>query len=495
MKKIEIDFLKQNQKEIQDSMSFDEIKDKIRIEQTQERQQLVGKKIWNYGILLLLAIATIGLSLHTIQVEAKVYQQAVDFFQDYQLNSDGLTKAEMKKVYRDVTTSAFQYEKTGEVILESIQSYVPGYEISTEQITSGYLKSVWAYWNQIHETDQNHQKGIHYEIKGEYKKQANGEINMDQCVFTKRIDDEELWHVQLKQFYVTHYQVYPDQIILYGNNVLFKSSTEKTDSYVVVLNHAGELLWEKEWIETTNIYAVFYQTNDTYVVMSENNYQPNVLNYTKLDVKGNIILSKTHSFDEGTRIRKIVRLEHGFLVYLIHPSGTYQLIKISDDGDTVVGYHYEYDNRCYFFTDMLAYHGQLYLSGYAIPKPQNNTSNKGEIADVIDYIYEQHKGSISDEALVSILKDHYQAVLLVCNEETGELQTCYAQQGALGGMLSCNELGYLIWDVEMLDMATYSPSTSSFTIGGVNKKVEYIFAEDGNCIGKNHTDERIMFRR
>ena len=45
MKKIEIDFLKQNQKEIQDSMSFDEIKDKIQIEKTQERQQLIGKKI------------------------------------------------------------------------------------------------------------------------------------------------------------------------------------------------------------------------------------------------------------------------------------------------------------------------------------------------------------------------------------------------------------------------------------------------------------------
>lgn len=495
MKKIEIDFLKQNQKEIQDSMSFDEIKDKIQIEKTQERQQLIGKKIWNYGILVLLAMATIGLSLHTIQVEAKAYQQAVDFFQDYQLNSDGLTKAEMKKVYRDVTTSAFQYEKTGEVILESIQFYVPGYEISTEQITSGYLKSVWAYWNQIHETNQNHQKGIHYEIKGEYKKQANGEINMDQCVFTKWIDDEELWHVQLKQFYVTHYQVYPDQIILYGNNVLFKSSTEKTDSYVVVLNHAGELLWEKKWIETTNIYAVFYQTNDTYVVMSENNYQSNVLNYTKLDVKGNIILSKTHSFGEGMRIRKIVRLEHDFLVYLIYPNGTYQLMKMSDEGDIVVGYHYEYDNLCYFFTDMLEYHGQLYLSGYAIPKPQNNTSNRGEIAEIIDYIYEQNKGSISDEALVSILKEHYQAVLLICSEETGELQTCYAQHGALGGMLSCNELGYLIWDVETIDMATYSPLTSSFTIGGVNKKVEYIFAEDGSCIGKNHTDERIMFRR
>ncbi|MCM1260124.1 MAG: hypothetical protein NC182_04205 [Prevotella sp.] len=495
MKKIEIDFLKQSQKELQNSMSFDEIKDKIHIEQNQERKQWGGKKIWGYSIVLVLIVITIGLSIHTIQVEAEEYQQAIAFFQNYQLKSDGLTKAEMKRVYRDVTTNAFQYEKTGEVILESIQSNVLGYEISTEQVTSGYLKSVWAYWNQIHETNQNQQKGTHYEIKGEYKKQANGQINMDQCVFTKWIDDEELWHVQLKQFYVTHYQIYPDCIILYGDNILFKSSTEKTDSYVVVLNHAGELLWEKKFAETTNIYAVFYHTDDTYVVMSEENYQSNVLNYTKLDVKGNTILSRTHSLSSVQRIGKIVRLEHDFLVYIQHSDGTYQLMKMNDDGEKMVGYHYENDDQCYFFTDMLDYHGQLYLSGYAIPKPQNDISNRSEIADIIYYIHEQKNDIISDEALTILLKAHYQAVLLICNEETGELQTFYAQNGALGGQLSRSELGYLIWDVETIDITTYSPATSSFTLGGINKIVEYVFAEDGNCIGKNHTDERIIFRR
>lgn len=495
MKKIEIDFLKQGQKDIQDSMSFDEIKDKIHIEETHERKQSVGKRMWNYGIVLVLTMVVIGLSIHTIHVEAKEYQQAVAFFQNYQLKTDGLTKAEMKKVYRDVTTNTFQYEKTGEVILESIQTHVSGYEISTEQITSGYLKSVWAYWNQIHETNQNNQKGIHYEINGEYKKQANGEIHMDQCVFTKWIDGEELWHIQLKQFYVTNYQVYPDQIILYGDNVLFKSSTEKTDSYVAALNHTGELLWEKQFAETTNIYAVFYHTNDTYVVMSEANYQSNVLNYTKLDVKGNTILAKTHSFDEGVRIRKIVRLEHDFLVYLQFQNGDYQLIKISDDGEKMSGYHYEYGDHCYFFTDVLEYHDQLYLSGYVIPKPQNDIYNRGEIADIIDFIHEQNNDSISDEALTALLQQHYQAVLLICDNETGELHTFYTQNGALGGMLSCNELGYLIWDVETIEIATYSPTTSSFTIGGMNKKVKYVFAEDGNCMGKNHTDERIIFRR
>lgn len=495
MKQIEIDFLKQNQKDIQDSMSFDEIKDKIHIEPNQERKQLVGKSIWNYGMILILIMMVLGLVIHTIQVEAKEYHQAVTFFQNYQLKMDGLTKAEMKKVYQDVTTNTFQYEKTGEVILESIQANVSGYEINTENITSEYLKSVWAYWDLIHETNQNNQKGTHYEIKSEYKKQANGEINMDQCVFTKWIDGEELWHVQLKQFYVTNYQVYPDRIILYGNNVLFKSSAEKTDSYVVVLNHAGELLWEKQFANTTKIYAAFYHIDDTYVVMSEVDYQSNVLNYTKLDVIGNTILYKTHSLDDGAYVRKIVRLEHDFLVYIQYQNDTNQLIKISDNGERMMGFHYEYDNHHYFFTDMLEYHGQLYLSGYTIPKSQKNTYNKGEITDIIDFIHEQNKGFISDEALTKLLREHYQAVLLICDDETGQLNTFYTQNGALGGMLSCNELGYLIWDVETIENASYSSATSSFRIGGINKKVKYVFAEDGNCIGKNHTDEFVIFRR
>ena len=67
-------------------------------------------------------LCVIGLTAHSLSVEAKEYQAAVEFFETNKLSTDGLTRTEVKEIYRDITTNKFQYKKTGEVIVKSIKN-------------------------------------------------------------------------------------------------------------------------------------------------------------------------------------------------------------------------------------------------------------------------------------------------------------------------------------------------------------------------------------
>jgi len=61
---------------------------------------------------LVLLISTVsGL---TIYAEAKEYEEAISFFNEYSLNTEGLSRGEIKSIYRDITTNSFSYEKTAE---------------------------------------------------------------------------------------------------------------------------------------------------------------------------------------------------------------------------------------------------------------------------------------------------------------------------------------------------------------------------------------------
>ena len=91
--------------------------------------------------LVLLISATLG--AYAFAKETKRYNDAVAFFDDYDLKTDGLSRAEIKRVYRDIITKSFSYSKTSEVIINSMSSeQLSGYEILQENITSEYIGSM-----------------------------------------------------------------------------------------------------------------------------------------------------------------------------------------------------------------------------------------------------------------------------------------------------------------------------------------------------------------
>ena len=143
---------------------------------------------------------------------------------------------------------------------------------------------------------------------------------------------------------------------------------------------------------------------------------------------------------------------------------------------------------------MVEYNQNVYLSSYAIPKTKNfNYTTHGEIGHICEEIMKNGNYSIEEEKLTKMVKDNYDAVLLVCNSQTGIPEEFYTVKGALGGSLSVEE--QLTWDVEKIERTYFSPATSSFSIGGTSTIHQYVFNEKGLLQEYRDTNLITAFRK
>ena len=112
----------------------------------------------------------IGLAGAAIAAEAKEYRTAAAFFEDNGLSMEGLSRAEVKAVYWDITSERFTYDKTAEVMERS----VPGLEIDQRQPTPEELAAMWeqnVWRNSAFET------GITYQI--DYQEKLDETLGFD----------------------------------------------------------------------------------------------------------------------------------------------------------------------------------------------------------------------------------------------------------------------------------------------------------------------------
>jgi hypothetical protein len=147
---------------------------------------------------------------------------------------------------------------------------------------------------------------------------------------------------------------------------------------------------------------------------------------------------------------------------------------------------------------MIEFGGNIYLSAYAMPKIDGKDQGAGgrwEIAAIVNDLFENDIWEISDEELTPMVRENYTAILLVCEPSGGEPQEFYSVKGSLGGTLSVSDDGNLLWDVESIASATYSPYTSAFTIAGASYVFRYTFDDNGILIGREYTGEIVSYLR
>ncbi len=130
---------------------FGEIDHKHILEAAPANKKARNRSIWiRWGVpaacMLLVLSAFFG--SFAIAAEAKEYKAAVQFFHDYDLSTEGLTRREIKAVYRDITTNSFTHSKTARVIRNSIPSdYMNGYYISPDGLAPEEIEKLWNYKN------------------------------------------------------------------------------------------------------------------------------------------------------------------------------------------------------------------------------------------------------------------------------------------------------------------------------------------------------------
>lgn len=455
-----------------------------------------GKLLWRPKTAIAACLALVlcvGLGSYAYAAEVKEYNAAVQFFADYGLSTEGLTRGEIKAVYRDIITESFTYGKTTEVILS--KTTVGGYEI--DQLPPRFSpEELEKLWESLHQSPRS---GHRYEQDSNYDYDENGHRYWIGSTIRKYDDDDSLlWSYTTDCFQIEKYQEVSDGVILVGSKEVSWSSAHINFAYIAKLNHNGQLQWERlfrndfdldrEYIakvveNSDGSYAVFSRGDSNYLCLSQ---------YTSDGEQ--LLFQKTEVGNYG--IKNAVRLGDGYLVQLFsYGEGMFaKLVKVDAEGNVTDSFTYSDEEHSYCIQDMIEYGGKVYLSTYAVPKP-NVAGNFHEIQTIMEYIISQKSWEIRESELTELVRQNYTAILLVCEPDSGVPEKFYSVTGSLGGALKVDENGQLIWDVESIGSTFYSPVTSSFIIGGVSLVFRYCFDASGLLISQEATGETAAFRR
>ncbi|MDD4494263.1 MAG: hypothetical protein PHV32_07935 [Eubacteriales bacterium] len=453
---------------------------------------------------IVLVLLASGISGYVIAAEAKEYKEAVTFFREYNLSTDGLSRSEIKDVYRDITTGKFTYGKTAEII----QKNVGGHEIFQDEPTPEDLENLWNYTNGSYngrffiKNSTKDADGVSYKYYSEYKYDDSlGTDVYNKSVFEKYVDDKVAWNVEFDDFYIEDFVLSGDLVFVYGRTPTWPSNQPTYTQYahMAMLSADGELLWHKKlandfkdeyicaMLPGENEIAVFSRGDLKYLCLS------------KFDLNGNV--KSFHKNKIGNYgIWNAARLGDGYIVQLwSYFAGEYAyIVKVDSDGSVIDSFTYTSDDESYYITDMIEYNGNVYLSAYSVPilnEGEGDAGGRRDIAAVLNYIFDNNCLDIKSEELTKLVRDHYTAVLLVCDPKSGEPQEFYSVKGSLGGKLALNDTGKLLWDVESITDTFYSPATSSFTIGGSSYIYRYTFDKNGTILSQDKTGEVSAFRR
>lgn len=411
-------------------------------------------------------------------VEAKDYSNAVSFFNEYNLSTDGLTRREIKKVYRDIVTESFTYAKTAEVLTSSLGTeQIPGHEIWQNDLTSKDLETLWDYIvtniNGVIVIDPSPNP---YSPEGGVRYTKGLDSTGDFWHIKKYEDDVLIWSVPIPEFNARSCVATSDGVIVHGQSET-TSSAQRSFSYVAKLDENGNLLWQHKMdngFHWEYIESVIENADGTYTVFSLGVFErkgPKQLCFTQYSADGDILRTKITEIG-NYQIKKATSISDGYLVQLCNPdTNEYaKVAKVDREGNVTNSVSYGSKESSYYIADMLEHNGKIYLSVYATPR-----SDRSEIAGILDYLCDNDILSISSEKLTPIVRANYTAMLLVCSSDLGTPEKFYSVEGSLGGRLSLSESGKLVWDAESIVTTHFSPFTSSFSIDGFCYVYRYTF--------------------
>ena len=439
-----------------------------------------------------------GFGTYVAASEIKEYKDAVEFFEDYDLSTEGLTRGEIKKVYRDITTKSFTYSKTAEVIFNSISNdKVSGFEILQEDPTPEDIESIWdikKHNSTISSSQSSSQNptppksNITYSVRYEYGEPKS------KTYLEKHNGDKIIWSITFNHVDISGYSIVSDGIIAYGGTDR-QSIEQPKYPWIAKVNEDGIFLWKQQIndeFHTEYVTHVLENADGSYTVISRGDFK--YFCFSKYTSDGEKILYKKTNIDIYG-IKKVARFGNGYIVHLFSRA-PYEdkIVMVDHEGNITESFSYSSEDSKYYITDMIEFENKIYLSAYAIPR-YGNEEYQHEIDKIIEYIYNDKISDFFGEELTNIVKENYTAILLVCDPSSGKPQEFYSVKGSLGGKLALSDSGELLWDVERITRTFYSPFTSSFSIGGDCYVFRYTFDSSGLIINQEKTGEITAFRK
>ena len=445
---------------------------------------------------LVLAV-TVSLSWFSI-ADALEYKAALSFFEENGLSTEGLSRYDIKAVYHDIITKSFTYEKTADVLRNS--AHVSGLELELPDESSTEVSCEASEKNyNSQDTDGN---GIILQADNQDIFNDEGSKISQKSIVRCYKDDELLWTKEIPDTYILidSYLYTDNGLVFYGMNVVWSSIYDNTTRYYIgFIDNDGTFKWgivPDHGFQFENIWSVLDNGDGTIAVISEGDY--NYLCLSRYDKDGNETCFKKNETGSH-KVYKASRFKDDYIIYGVmnRDETEYFILKMDQEGNISDSFisSYETNDMKYSINNMIEYGEQLYLSADALPKDYWNGNN--EFAEISEY-FKSHEMSdyyIPDEVLTPIVQKYNNAVLLVCDTESGEPKKFYSVSGARTGKLSVNDKGEMEWEVARIISTHFSPYTSSSSIGGKCRIYRYVFDQSGEIIRQEDTGKIQYFTR
>ena len=413
-----------------------------------------------------------------VVAETMAYNEAIDFFEQYNMSAEGFTRSEVKKIYKDIITESFTYEKTEEALASGLE----GYEIQARPLDSEGLKRVWMTGYEYGvELKDYADADDRYSYNSWYRTDENGRRQYVQW----QKNGEKQWGLYLSEF--TLYGAVPagDQVMLVGgpSGKGYKDYTLR----VYLLEADSTEVWMKDypcpypgtsWIS----FEAFYYENDT-MALFVTDWVSEKMWILTLDMEGNVVNEEFVDYpDECQVITNVVRQGDDYLM-VVRNGNNYGLAKKSGNKIEKLQFYGE-DQQEYLITDIVEYNGLVYLSGMIYPK--RNVYEEFESAHIKD-----GELCVTDEEAYEFYTENHTAVLLICDPETGEPQSFYTIPGARGSALSVKE-GKLTWEVYRYNKVKSHTDLKYYQANGSFGEItagiwQYAFTPYGQVVGEKNT--------
>ncbi len=452
----------------------------------------VGRRVYRFSpkravVLAMVALLLIGGGVTAMAKEAKEYNEAMDFFEEYNLSAEGFTRSEIKKIYRDIISESFTYEKTEAALASGLE----GYEIQTKPLDSDGLKRLWlmGYVWKTNDGEQTGEEGVTY---GYYNTMISSKNSV--AIITKSKDKDVVWQASLEDIAIYSMRPVGDKVLVAGYSTADDSPKNDPLVRIYLLNADSSIAWQKDYD------SQMPKPQPKYILVRDNTYELFCSSFycdaiwiMSIDSEGNLLGSRYAECDRYSgEIQKVIPVGDGYL--LLKGDRLMQ----EKDGKIQKMATFENEKEKYQITDMVEFNGLVYLSGGIVPK-ESGKNKKG----ILDRYVERFGETIcSEEELAQLFKEYHSAVLLICDPSSGEPRQFYTVPEASGSSL---EVKYdkLSWNVNRYTGAQHMSDDfeevsllyqAGAGFGIIRADVwQYVFNPYGQVVGEKDTGKSVEF--
>ena len=436
-----------------------------------------------------LFVACSMLTIGVLAIENREYKEAVIFFEENGLSTEGYSRSEIRKICKDISTNSFTYHLSFEAMCNAM-------EIDRGDLSEEEIKSLW-------EKKQKHENDVESELQNQGVL-LSGDVSNDGVSFVFKVDvanagtmdevytilekycDGKLeWTKKMEGISVAKVVHNRDLIIVAGT--MPKKIGQKG---IMCMSQSGDELWSS----SVEGYADIIIGDNEISVIGNSFGQEDTLYIAKFNLNGRALSFVSNSFDKlgfehieynkntyrvpGYSIKNALKVEDKYYLVLENniSSGKsdttvsssmenlarreMSIARVSSDGRFEVMYRLNESMKSHRITDIAFKDGELYLCGYYMPSingPLNNglLIDKTEELDNIEEKLLTSKEKITNEKLVELLCEEYTGFVMRCDMFLGEVKETKYINGARDSKFLLNFNGELILNCKYIADAEY----------------------------------------